>query len=106
VDVLEVKGIGSVFGDILHVAVDIVDGLAPVGIVFAELLAVDHLEVRFHSGVNVYPNVNEAIDLFDMILPKSRVFRSFLPKGRPAFLRSKTLFVLDRVHHQRLLVVI
>lgn len=84
-NILKVKGISSIFWDVLHVAIDIVDGLATVGIIFAELLTIDHFKVGLHCWVNVYPYINKTVHLLNMILPQSRILGFFFPKGSFAF---------------------
>lgn len=78
-DVLEVEGVCSVFGDVLHVAVDIVDSLTSVGVIFTELFTVNHLEVGLHIRVDVYPDINETVHFPCMVLPEFRVLRTLLP---------------------------
>lgn len=45
-DVSEVEGICSILGNILHVYIDIMDGLTHIAIIFTELSAICHHEVR------------------------------------------------------------
>ena len=71
VHVLEVEGISPVFRDVLHDAVDVVEGVASVGIVLAEFLTIYHVEVRLLFGVSVDPDVNKGIDLLNRVFPES-----------------------------------
>ena len=49
--VFEVESICSVLGDVLHVDVDVVNGLTHVAISLAKLCPVSHLEIWLYFGI-------------------------------------------------------
>lgn len=70
-DIFEVEGVCSILGDVLQDAVDIVESVTSICIVFAEFLTVDHLKVRLYFGISMDPDVNKGVDLFDWVFPES-----------------------------------
>lgn len=68
-NVFEVEGICPIFRDILDMALDIMDCPPSVGISSAEFLTINHLKIRLHSWICMYPHINEAVKLFCLIFP-------------------------------------
>jgi hypothetical protein len=79
VDVFEVEDIGSVLGDVLDVAADVVDGLASVREAVDPGRVLEGLEVGFYCGVGVQPYVNETVHLFGAVDALTCVFGGLFP---------------------------
>lgn len=72
VNILEVEDVCSVFGNVLEVAVDVMNGLPSIFVVFAELLSIDHLEVGFNCGIGVDPDIDKSVEFFCMVFSQFR----------------------------------
>ena len=72
VNILEVEDVCSIFGDVLKVAVDVMNGLPSIFVVFAELLSIDHLEIGFNCGIGVDPDIDKSIQFFCMVFSQFR----------------------------------
>ena len=69
-DISEMESVRTVFWYILHDALDVMESVTSIGIIFAKLCAINHLEVRFNCGVRMYPDINEGIEFLDWVCPE------------------------------------
>lgn len=93
--VLEMEDICPVLGDILNMALDIVDGPASVRISLAELLPIDHLKIRLHCWICMNPHINETVEFFCGVFTLLGVAAIFFPVWRLALFASEILAVFD-----------
>jgi len=55
------ENVCPILGDVLYMAFDVMDSPSSVWVLFTEILAIDHLEIRLYSGVWMDPKVYKTI---------------------------------------------
>ena len=63
-NILEMKRVSSIFRNVLHNTIDFMNCMSSISVIFAELTAINHVEIRFNFWIRVNPNVNKSIHLF------------------------------------------